>query len=372
MRRRWIVWLALGSLSLAALGAKSRAKQLVDECRQEFAGVPPKRPAPQTSPLYHTPVPDLLSLGAPKDVLGIGRYFLGEFYDRYVLGRGYRPLEEIVYCALYWPRESKFEADSGPPYIIDFPVGAKRTKDNLYFSSHRRKPGALTYDQQVMRPLEKPGDLRKEIRAHIHKVFEIYLRYGTVPPAEVKRFEEEEAQLSLHRASYFVYRDPVTLETKAVVRLFDGSAHPVTYGGPRGEIETEAGDARLPLERLFPNLKLPERESGEPIYELGRLASPFEVIDPVVPLFRSVTDHFFTKNGFIGEEEPKGMIYATATEAMIEHYTKYYGFEVAQTPEQLGPSPDGTPTYVLKIPVAKFQRQFSVSPNRMPVVPIPH
>jgi len=316
------------------------------------------------NPLSNTKLPDLVH--SSKDYFGVGDELLSDYYD--AISKNYIIPEEVIFYPMFWPRETNWKIN-GEEWQLDFPKGIKRNKEDLYFVNQRRRPGDARHYFEAYRPLNQESDLKTEVSRHIKFVFETYRKRHLVAEDEISQFIEDEKALSPHRTAYFVYVNPSTHETAAVLRLFDGSSTPVAFAGPKGEVQSNAGDSRLPIERTFPNLVLPERKTGEPIYELGRLAKDPNVIDPIIPLCRTVTDHLFYKNGFLGDADSKGVIYIDATAPMAKLYKEKYGFEIFANPKSLGIPSEKDQIYVLKISVKKFMELYSISPHHFPVIP---
>ena len=106
------------------------------------------------------------------------------------------------------------------------------------------------------------------------------------------------------------------------------------------------------IEEEFENVKIPERKTGEPIFEIGRLLSRPEVESESLEIILArIAEHFYTK-------KISGMIYFDVKREIRSIYKRKYKAEDVYTPEQLNLAPGATPLWIMKMSVEKFIESF--------------
>jgi hypothetical protein len=256
------------------------------------------------------------------------------------------------------------------------------TEENRFFFVKERRPvGEFSFGTEYLDHLTPRNRLRRELDAHLRLVYRKFLERGIHTQEEIEEFIRLEHSLPTHRVYYSVFVDPGTQEARAVVRLFDGSPTPVRRAG-KGERVTildDAADRRLPLEREFPHLILPERVSeGDQaaLYEIGRLGvDGGEVEDAVPALLRRLTEASQANRPSAFDLPPSalarvdsrperpGVLYLTATPGAAQLYLRRYGLEargmrIVFTPEDLKLKPGQPPRVVLRMPIRDFHQAF--------------
>ncbi|MBL7557208.1 MAG: hypothetical protein JNM24_15385 [Bdellovibrionaceae bacterium] len=105
------------------------------------------------------------------------------------------------------------------------------------------------------------------------------------------------------------------------------------------------------IEREFQNIEIPERKTGEPIYEIGRLFATEKADgNSLGPIMARVAQHLKNTNA-------KGTIYLDANRAGMKYYSRRRA-KVIYTPEQLNQPTGATPLWVMKYTVSEFIKEF--------------
>jgi hypothetical protein len=168
---------------------------------------------------------------------------------------------------------------------------------------------------------------KSSVDRYIEAFFDWYAIRGMLPKQEIDVLRRKERSLPKRRTTYFVYTEAATGQMQSMIRLYDGNPMYQKLG-ESGRI-SRVGYEETFIERDFPFLILPERKTGVPIFELGRLGVDRDrVIDGVFPLLARVAD-------WLEAEGKTGVIYLDALEGAAQLYVRRYGAEVAYSPEQL-------------------------------------
>lgn len=268
------------------------------------------------------------------------------------------PLREKRDPKLKYPELSK---DAGVIYYANTPDEVQ-----FFIIMSRFDPRSLKIEANAeplfpspyLNPLpENLRSLSREIEAHLEFVFQAYADRKIVEPSTIEGFRRSERELEPYRCAYFAVTDRETGSTEALIRLYDGSDAPgvcLSHPGLARVVLDQAG--RLPLEREFPQLRLPEREDGRDVYELGRLAVDRQNLDSVPHLLGFVNYYLYFRRGYQGHRPRPGSLYIWVTAQAARLYQKDYGFEVAYRSEDLGL--EGDRYFILKMDIQKFFDRF--------------
>jgi hypothetical protein len=176
------------------------------------------------------------------------------------------------------------------------------------------------------------------LRGHVKRYFDNFRKDQTYTQKEIDIDENKELNAPLARSTFLVFTKPGRDQLLAMVRIYDG-------GLLDGETQP------IFIEQDFPQLQLPERSQGVPIYEMGRLIATPEVVANSLGLIMSrVGEYFKNTSG-------KGVVYMDGNRVATTYYRRL-GANIVYGPEQLGLKPDATPLWILKASVSQIMHQF--------------
>lgn len=262
------------------------------------------------------------------------------------------------------PHDIKFEPSYFRDYALryDWKWDQEYLSDEVVLSYTAIDTAASTRESRFILGSRDIGKIKALYAARLDRVLGAYEEAGTVSTGELESFRALDQKLPWHRSSLFSYTEKSDSDGGRrelyTLRLFDGTGTPVYAKSPKAvaALEGQNGDRRLPLERLYPHLKLPERETREPIFELGRMAnlSDGTWTDGVRPLLGRIADYLFFHVDFNQVSDKAGTIYVLATETARRVYEQQYGLRTVFGPKELRIPPGKTPEYVLAITVPEF------------------
>jgi hypothetical protein len=164
---------------------------------------------------------------------------------------------------------------------------------------------------------------------------EVYRKRNSFDEATIQKMEYDELHAALGRLTYFVFTHPSGDKLTGMFRLFDGSEIYERIGERLVHLNGE----KTFIERENPGLKFEERETGEDLFELGRLGAT-DLVTATVPALLSRVAENFTSTG------RRGSVYMEALEAAAELYRKRYGATLRYGPDELAPAPEAA--YVMQ------------------------
>jgi hypothetical protein len=194
----------------------------------------------------------------------------------------------------------------------------------LFAESASPDTGVLTH---TYAPLDRDNAVYQGASERRLKTTRIYRKIGKVPTAEIDDMDRFDAEIPPDRIALFSFLDPYTgnqgIET--TVQLVDGGETPGLFAGESGHPPVSTTDRRLTMEREFPDLVLPERAGGEPLYELGRLSREAGTPAAVQQVFSAVARYLEVKNGSRSTSHP-GVIYVDVIRDDFARTERDYGF----------------------------------------------
>lgn len=231
-------------------------------------------------------------------------------------------------------------------YATDLHIFSKRQEDSGYLSSsidHTRvfwnfRLGRVQTNIVEAHPTElhfkSTVGSEPHLRDYIKMYFDQFRKNGTYSLKEVNRDEKAELQSKLKDSVFFVFTKPGTDQMLVMTRLFDGTA------------------TKTFIENEFPHVRLPGRDKGETILELGRLlavdsveAFSLEIIMARVAEYLSIT-------------QQQGRIYFDGNLVAMKRYRRL-GAKVDFSPEDLRQKPEDTPLWIMSFSIDEFVQKFS-------------
>lgn len=250
---------------------------------------------------------------------------------------------------------------NGEDYAITFsPLaqfqGGATPLDDKYLVRMTIDPEEGTFRPTFDRPTLDSA-LSHEVDGHLDFVLDRFVEKEIIKREEAESLRRERKDLPADRTAYFVFFDPLTGEPKAVLGWLDGSRSPGLYGGVYGE--TWGGEpGKLQVERKFPDLVLPERISGDEVYELIRLGVSDELMDAVRPLLSLAAMTVRYKHGWAGRLPLRAGVYVVAPHSHLGLYERRYHFPPFRLPHELPLEPEATPVAIFRRDAATFEAEF--------------
>lgn len=171
------------------------------------------------------------------------------------------------------------------------------------------------------------------LRSYIKTYFDYFRKNKTYTKKEIDHDEEQEMNASLLDTTYLVFTVADKDHLLTMIRIFDGTR------------------SKTFIEKEFPHITLPGRDSGEMIFEIGRLFSNRNVESHSLEIIMARAAEYFKMTN------AKGFVYLDANLAAKKYYERYGG-SIVYTPEQLNLSPEATPLWVMKFSVEEIIKIF--------------
>lgn len=233
-------------------------------------------------------------------------------------------------CRAVFSKDTKTYLDF--TYYYPVRLNVQNQVHNFYAKNRFSHDGKVT---PVHDPLTNESSLVKETEKPLEFVYSIYSERGTLPPDFIDHLRKRDRELEPQHSVFVTWTEPKTDQLKAVIRIYDAS--------PETRLNEDLGATRLPLERDFPNLVIPERKNGNPyLIEFGRLGKTSDVEGDGRAILKAISDyvlgsHYSSESAqnltLASKKEP--VIYVGCSPIAARLYKKA-GFDVAFTPDQVG------------------------------------
>lgn len=178
-------------------------------------------------------------------------------------------------------------------------------------------------------------------------IYSTYSSRETLPPDMIAKFKRLDSELEPEHSVFLVSPDRESGKPRVAMRIYDAS--------PRTSfIQTTA--TRLPMEREFPSLILPDRAAGnEYLIELGRLGKSKDLTGDPRLLLKSIAEYLKRSHFPHG---PRGdgvdpVIYVESSSIGLRLY-KRFGFTKVFGPEEVG----AADTYISRVKASEFVKLF--------------
>ncbi len=195
--------------------------------------------------------------------------------------------------------------------------------------------------------------LQAEIREGLDKVYKSY--EGRYPQKTIDRLKREDERINFRRNTFWKFVDPVTGETKLMLRAFNGGPDLKSVVNPKG---WRRRSALLPLEKAN-GVRVPERAlygKNANVIELGRLTEDLHVLGGVETAFGAALRKFRTQKPL--------MIYAECFPTTAQLFIDRYGFKLA-------PMEQPKETRIIRISGKKFRELYGIFMDTPPVLRLP-